>query len=66
MFTLYRDRSIAMKAPDAIERRFVLYFDESVRGLSVGAPVTLYGVRVGEVTDVGLDFDPEKAVSSRA
>ncbi|HWZ71267.1 MAG TPA: MlaD family protein [Casimicrobiaceae bacterium] len=57
-FTLYRDRAIAMKVPDAIERRFVLYFDESVRGLSVGAPVTLFGLAVGEVAEVGLSLDP--------
>jgi paraquat-inducible protein B len=56
-FPLYRNRAIAMKQPDPIERRFVLYFNESVRGLSVGAPVTLYGLRVGEVAQVGLHFD---------
>jgi paraquat-inducible protein B len=56
-FTLYRSRAVAMKQPDPIERRFVLYFNESVRGLSVGAPVTLYGLRVGEVAQVGLHFD---------
>jgi paraquat-inducible protein B len=57
-FPLYRNRIMAMKQPDPIERRFVLYFNESVRGLSVGAPVTLYGLRVGEVTQVGLHFEP--------
>jgi paraquat-inducible protein B len=56
-FPLSRNRAIAMKQPDPIERRFVLYFNESVRGLSVGAPVTLYGLRVGEVAEVGLHFD---------
>ena len=57
-FTLYRNREIAMKQPDPIERRFVLYFDESIRGLSIGAPVTVFGLTVGEVADVGLSVDP--------
>ncbi len=61
-FQLYRNQTIAMKQPDPVERRFVLYFDESVRGLSVGAPVTLYGLRVGEVTQVGLHYDAAKRV----
>ena len=62
-FTLYRDRATAMKEPRRRSpRRYVLYFNESVRGLSVGAPVTLFGLQVGEVTDVGLTFDPETQV----
>jgi paraquat-inducible protein B len=48
-----------MKQPDVLERRFVLHFDESLRGLSVGAPVTLFGLPVGEVAEVGLSFDAE-------
>jgi paraquat-inducible protein B len=60
-FTLYRDRAIAMKQPDSGERRYVLYFNESVRGLSLGAPVTLFGLQVGEVTDIGLTFDAAMA-----
>jgi paraquat-inducible protein B len=61
-FILHRNRAIAMKQPDPVERRYALYFNESVRGLSVGAPVTLFGLRIGEVTAVGLDFDPAKGV----
>ncbi len=61
-FPLYKNRAIAMKQPDPIERRFVLYFNESVRGLSIGAPVTLYGLRVGEVTQIGLHYDAGKHV----
>lgn len=61
-FTLYRNRSLAMKQPDPEERRYALYLNESVRGLSVGAPVTLFGLQVGEVTAVGLTFDQARAV----
>jgi paraquat-inducible protein B len=61
-FTLYRDRTTAMKQPDPVERRYVLHFNESVRGLSIGAPVTLLGLPVGEVTSVGLMFDPATVV----
>ena len=59
-FTLYDDRTLAMKAPDPIARQSVLYFNESVRGLSVGAPVTFMGLNAGEVTSVGLQIDVEK------
>ena len=62
IFTLYTDRTAAMKAPDAIARRYVLFFKESLRGLSVGAPVTFLGLPAGEVTSVGLEFDAEKTI----
>jgi paraquat-inducible protein B len=58
VFTLYGDRATAMKQPETIAARYVLYFSESLRGLSVGAPVTLLGLPAGEVTAVGLDIDP--------
>jgi paraquat-inducible protein B len=57
-FPLYQSRTLAMTIPDAIEQHFVLYFDESLRGLVVGAPVTLFGLPVGRVAEVGLSFDP--------
>jgi paraquat-inducible protein B len=61
-FTLYVDKATAMKQPDPVSQHFVLYFNESLRGLSVGAPVTLLGLPGGEVVDVGLDIDPAKTL----
>jgi paraquat-inducible protein B len=58
VFTLHRDRTTAMREPDAVARHYVLYFNESLRGLAPGAPVTLLGLPGGEVTDVGLDIEP--------
>jgi paraquat-inducible protein B len=38
------------------KRTFVAYFEGSVKGLNVGAPVEFQGVRVGSVTDIQLQF----------
>jgi len=57
-FTLYRDRTTAMRHPDAIATPYVLHFGESLQGLAVGAPVTFLGIPAGEVTEVGLSYDP--------
>jgi len=56
-FTLFSDRVAAMRTSDPNARRYVLYFNESLRGLAAGAPVTFLGLPAGEVTSVGLAFD---------
>jgi paraquat-inducible protein B len=58
-FTLYKDRATAMRQPESISRRFVLYFDEPLLGVSVGAPVLFMGLPAGEVTEVSLEVDPK-------
>jgi paraquat-inducible protein B len=44
-------------------QRFVVYFDESVHGLTLGSPVKLRGVPIGRVVDLAITYDPKKNVS---
>ncbi len=41
------------------KRRFVIYFDNSIKGLNVGAAVTFKGVVVGRVTSLQVRYVPE-------
>jgi paraquat-inducible protein B len=59
-FEIFADRARAMKAPATGSETFVLAFKESVRGLTIGAPVDFRGVVVGEVLAIDVNFDPVK------
>jgi paraquat-inducible protein B len=65
-FELFGDQASAMKAPERRSVHYVLYFDESVRGLSAGAPVTLLGLPIGEVVSVRLEAGSRKDLKVRA
>jgi paraquat-inducible protein B len=41
--------------------KYVMYFNSSVRGLTVGAPVQLRGIPIGKVTDINLELDKKTA-----
>ncbi len=43
--------------------RAAIVFQDSIKGLSVGAPVTFRGVRVGAVESIGIEFDPKTKVA---
>jgi len=60
IFSLYPDHDSIQEKTYTIRRYWRLYFDQSVRGLSVGAPVEMFGVKVGEVVSLNLEFDTKK------
>ena len=65
-FDLFADQVSAMKAPERGATQYALYFDESVRGVSVGAPVTFLGLPVGEVVSVRLQAGTRRSLQVRA
>lgn len=57
-FTLYDSQAAARTASYRFHLLLQSSFQGSVAGLEIGADVTLHGLKIGEVTDVGLRFDP--------
>jgi paraquat-inducible protein B len=40
--------------------KYIMFFEQSVKGLSVGAPVMFRGVEIGSVSNVVIDYDQDK------
>ncbi len=59
-FIFYDNLEKAKETAYLVKRKWLLYFNEQVRGLSPGAPIEIQGIRVGQVLDVGLEFDEKK------
>ena len=57
VFTLYDSLESIHEEAFSKKITFILFFDGSVRGLNVGAPVEFKGIKVGSVKDVRLEFD---------
>lgn len=58
-FRLAADEGEAMRQPDTDPVPVVLNFNQSLRGLSVGASVDFRGITIGEVKKIDVDFDPK-------
>ncbi|MEL7536826.1 MAG: MlaD family protein [Pseudomonadota bacterium] len=59
-FIIYRNREAAVEsqyfAPEGSGFYFMALFDDSIRGLTIGAPIEWQGIRIGNVRDIVLDL----------
>ena len=57
VFTLYENYESIQEQSFIKKITFILFFEGSVRGLNIGAPVEFKGIKVGSVKDVRLEFN---------
>ena len=63
-YTLYEDAAAANDAIFLRRARFLVHFRQSVANLKPGAEVRMQGIRIGQVTDVHMEFDEATNVVS--
>lgn len=57
LFNLSKTRELALADPDGPPFIVEMHFQQSVRGLKVGAPVDFRGLELGKVYDIDLEFN---------
>lgn len=58
-FQLFPNEKEAKEKLYTVKTYHLMYFDQSVRGLTPGAPVEFRGIQIGEVIEVRLIFDAD-------
>ncbi len=61
VFPLFKSRAESLERPITEVFNYTLKFTDTVRGLSIGAPVEYRGIRVGTVKNIMLGEDPQHA-----
>jgi paraquat-inducible protein B len=59
-FYLFTDRKSAIAPPDGPALTIRMVYDQSVRGLAVGAPVDFLGIDIGTVRELNLQYDAKR------
>jgi paraquat-inducible protein B len=59
VFRLYETRESIFERTYTEKMHYILHFNESIRGLTVGAPVEFRGIKIGQVVDIKAEYDLE-------